>query len=29
LFLEARINQIKSTKRVNFLLDELEESLWI
>lgn len=27
LFLEARINQIKSTKRVNFLLDELEESL--
>lgn len=27
LFLEARINQIKSTKRVNFLLNELEESL--
>ena len=26
LFLEARINQIKSTKRVNFLLTELEES---
>lgn len=26
LFLEARINQIKSTKRVNFLLNELEES---
>ena len=29
LFLEARINQIKSTKRVNFLLNELEESFWI
>ena len=29
LFLENRIAQIRATKKVNYLLDELKESIWI